>query len=76
VNQKEQLKRHFDRGLSITSREALLDLNIYALSQRCGDIEAGGYPLERVWIKLKSGKSCIRYSKADRTLQSMVMRAA
>ncbi len=36
---------------------------IYALSQRCGDLAAQGYPLDKDWLALPSGKRVRQYKK-------------
>jgi len=63
VKQLDQLRKHFDSGESLTVGAALTKFGIYALSQRCGDLAAQGYPLDKDWLALPSGKRVRQYKK-------------
>ena len=63
MSQLEMLKQALDRGESLTVAEALTQYGIYALSQRIGQLDRGGYPTEHEMITLPSGKRVCRYSK-------------
>jgi helix-turn-helix protein len=63
MTQIETLKAAFDRGESLTVAEALTRFGIYALSQRVGQLDRSGYPVEHEMVTLPSGKRVARYSK-------------
>lgn len=63
MTQLESLKAAFDRGESLTVAEALTRFGIYALSQRCGELNRSGYKVIGRMVKLPNGKSVKRYSK-------------
>ena len=82
MNQLDMLRKHFDSGRSLTVLTALDKYGIYALSQRCGELERGNkrlgrepYPLERNWVSLPSGKKVLSYRRASRDLLSRVRAA-
>lgn len=64
MTQLEALRAHFDAGGSLTVADALRDLGIYALSQRCGELEREGYPVISRMIALPNGKHVAQYFKA------------
>jgi hypothetical protein len=56
---------HFNEGESLTVLTAITKFGIYALSQRCGELERKHkYWLDRKWVKLPSKKVVVSYSKA------------
>ena len=57
------LKAAFDAGAELTVAEALTRFGIYALSQRCGELDRAGYPIESEMIDLPNGKHCKRYRR-------------
>lgn len=62
--QCEMIRKHFDSGGSLTVLEAISPpFCCYALSQRCGELVRGGYPVKREPVKLSNGKRVKRYSK-------------
>jgi len=63
MNQKEVLKRHFQSGNSLTVLGAIQKFNIYALSQRVGELNREGeiHVISRM-VSLPSGKRVARYS--------------
>ena len=63
MTQVEVLRKAFDAGEELTVAEALSRYGIYALSQRVGELDRGGYPTEHEMITLPSGKRVCRYSK-------------
>ena len=72
MKQTELLKRHFDKGKSLTVLEAIEKFGIYALSQRCGDLRKEGYPVDGEMVPVGAGKRVMRYRKAGRDLLSRV----
>lgn len=62
MTQLESLKAAFNRGESLTVAEALTRFGIYALSQRCGELQRMGYPIVSERVSLPNGKSVCRYS--------------
>ena len=63
MNQSQLLRNHFDKGQSLTVLTAMQKFGIYALSQRCGELERSEYRLNREWVRLPSGKKVVSYSK-------------
>ncbi len=63
MSQVETLMEAFDRGEKLTVLTALQKYNIYALSQRCGEIYKLGYPLHTESVKTPTGKWIAQYSK-------------
>lgn len=63
MSQVDLLKAHFDKGGTLTVAEALTLLGIYALSQRVGELERHGYPVDHQMVTLPSGKRVCQYSK-------------
>jgi len=63
-SQCELIKHHFDNGGSLTVLEAIYEpFRCYALSQRCGELKRGGYPVRDEWQTLPNKKRIKRYSK-------------
>ncbi len=61
MTQLEQLADALDRGERLTVAVALDKYGIYALSQRCGELLRGGYPVQSQFINLPSGKKVKEY---------------
>lgn len=55
------LKAAFDRGESLTVAEALTRYGIYALSQRVGELERSGVPIDHVPYVTPTGKRVMSY---------------
>lgn len=65
MSQLETLRQHFDNGGTLTVAQALTDFGIYALSQRCTDLRADGYPVASRMIETPSGKRIAEYYKHE-----------
>ena len=63
MTQLEQLVAAFDAGERLTVAVALDKYGIYALSQRCGELWRGGYPVQSRIIKTPTGKHVSEYFK-------------
>jgi hypothetical protein len=61
MTQAEILMDAFDRNEKLTVLSALTKYGIYALSQRCGELNKMGYPVASETIKLPSGKKVSMY---------------
>ena len=62
MNQLQILADAFDRGERLTVAEALSRYGIYALSQRCGELDRKwGYPIESRTIETPTGKHVSEY---------------
>ena len=61
MTQLETLVAAFDRGERLTVAESLAKYGIYALSQRCGELWRGGYPVQSRIIKTPTGKHVSEY---------------
>ncbi len=61
MTQLEILKAAFERGESLTVADALSKYQVYALSQRCGDLRKRGLALQSWWQKLPDGGKVKRY---------------
>lgn len=61
MKQTEVLKAAFERGERLTVALALNRYEIYALSQRCGELKKQGYPVESHMIQVPSGKRVAEY---------------
>ena len=55
MNQKLAILRALAKGESLTVAKALSELNVYALSQRCGELRKDGWPVESRMIEVESG---------------------
>lgn len=69
VDRKTQcdlLRDYFDKGGSLTVLEAIQVLGCYALSQRCGELRRGGYPVTGEMVSVGKDKRVKRYSKEFR----------
>jgi len=60
MTQHQQILNHFYQGKSLTVAQALNELGIYALSQRCTDLRREGYPVQSEWVE-SNGKRFKRY---------------
>ena len=47
TTQKQRLKKHLDSGQSINRLSALLDLGIFELASRIGELEKDTYPIDK-----------------------------
>ena len=47
TTQKQRLQNHLDSGQSINRLSALLDLGIFELASRIGELEKDGYPIDK-----------------------------
>lgn len=63
MKQVDILAEAFDRGETLTVASALSQYDIYALSQRCGDLFALGYPVDSRTITTARGKHVSEYFK-------------
>ena len=62
MTQLQMLADAFDRGESLTVATALSSYGIYALSQRCGELERKwGYPVDSRFIDTPTGKRVKEY---------------
>jgi hypothetical protein len=52
-SQNKQLKKHFNKGGSITGLEALMKYGIGHLPRRILDLKEKGYPIESKFITVK-----------------------
>lgn len=59
-----KLLRAFQRGESLTVAEALEHYQIYALSQRVGELKRAGWPIVAEKYKTSGGAVVARYSMA------------
>ena len=60
-----RLLKAFQRGESLTVAEALTRYGIYALSQRCGELRRGGWPIIAEMVKVRSGARVASYRMAS-----------
>ena len=64
MTQLQTLADAFDRNERLTVAIALEKYGIYALSQRCGELERKwGYPIDSKFVKLPNGKIIKEYSR-------------
>ena len=64
MTQLETLAAAFDRGERLTVLTAIQQYNIYALSQRCGELDRKwGYPVESRTVSTPTGKHVSEYFK-------------
>lgn len=63
MTQLDTLRAAFDAGEELTVADALARFGIYALSQRCGELDRGGYPIESEMVTLANGKRIARYRR-------------
>jgi len=67
TTQKQRLQNHLDSGQSINRLSALLDLGIFELASRIGELEKDGYPIDkrRTTVTNRFGESIsvVVYSK-------------
>lgn len=61
MSQCTSILSHLQRGNYLTVLSAIRLLNVYALSQRVGELKARGWPIEAKMIRLDSGKRVARY---------------
>ena len=62
MTQLQALADAFDRGEHLTVAVALEKYGIYALSQRCGELERKwGYPLDSRFVETPTGKRIKEY---------------
>jgi hypothetical protein len=60
--QQEAILRYLQAGKTLTVAEALSELGVYALSQRCGELKRLGWPIKSEMVRTPSGKHVARYS--------------
>ena len=62
MSQLQRIAEYLDKGHSLTHRQAVLEMDICALSQRIGNLVRDGYPIERKWVT-KNGKTYRSYRR-------------
>jgi hypothetical protein len=53
---------YLETGRTLTVGEALEQLGVYALSQRCGELRRLGWPIQSEMVTTSTGKRIARYS--------------
>ena len=61
MTQRQEILAYLESGDVLTPLIALEKFGCMALSQRCGELIRQGHPIERVWTKLKNGKTVKSY---------------
>lgn len=61
MSQQSDILTYLGNGHFLTVAEALRELGVYALSQRCGELRRQGYPIVSEMIKTPTGKRIARY---------------
>lgn len=62
-SQNKMIKAHFESGQTITAHEALDKFQCFRLASRINDLKQSGYPVDKIMIKLPSGKRVALYFK-------------
>lgn len=60
-SQQEAILRYLQSGKTLTVGEAMQELGVYALSQRCGELRRMGWQIESEPWTTPSGKRVARY---------------
>lgn len=60
-SQQEAILRYLQGGKTLTVGEAMQELGVYALSQRCGELRRMGWNIESEPWTTPSGKRVARY---------------
>jgi hypothetical protein len=60
-SQLDVLWRHFAKGGSVTTLEAMSEYGICRLSERVRELEARGWTIDRAWEVTLTGKRALRY---------------
>jgi hypothetical protein len=63
MTQLKSIREYLDTGRSLTPLDALAKFSCFALSQRIGELERKGYPIQREWKELASGKRIREYRR-------------
>ena len=65
-SQTKMIKRHLQKGESLTPMEAFLLFNCLRLAARIKDLRDMGYPIERQTLTVASGKRVASYYMGKR----------
>ena len=60
--QERAILSYLKSGGSLTVKEAIDRLGVYALSQRCGGLRRLGWPIKSELVRTETGKHVARYS--------------
>jgi len=61
-SQQAAILNYLQAGHSLTVGEAMSQLGVYALSQRCGELRRMGWPIKSEPVVTANGKRIARYS--------------
>ena len=62
-SQNKMIKTHLESGKTITAVEALEKFQCFRLASRINDLKQSGYPVDKVMVKVPSGKHVALYFK-------------
>jgi len=62
-SQNKMIKAHLESGQTITAVEALEKFQCFRLASRINDLKKSGYPVDKVMVKVPSGKHVALYFK-------------